>query len=145
MSPEKQFTETQKAAMVAAIQEAEKETSGEIRIHFDRHCGSSAFESATRTFARLKMHQTAQKNGVLIYVALEDKKLAIIGDSGINEKVPDNFWDKIKDRMIERFRAGEICEGVCEAVMETGLQLKQYFPYQKDDVNELPDDISFQK
>lgn len=145
MSPEKQFTETQKAAMVAAIQEAEKETSGEIRIHFDRHCGSSAFESATRTFARLKMHQTTQKNGVLIYVALEDKKLAIIGDSGINEKVPDNFWDKIKDRMIERFRAGEICEGVCEAVMETGLQLKQYFPYQKDDVNELPDDISFQK
>ncbi len=131
--------------MVAAIQEAEKETSGEIRIHFDRHCGSSAFESATRTFSRLKMHRTALKNGVLIYVALEDKKLAIIGDSGINEKVPDDFWDKIKDRMIERFRAGEICEGVCEAVTETGLQLKRYFPYRKDDANELPDDISFQK
>ncbi len=131
--------------MIAAIQEAEKETSGEIRIHFDRHCGSSAFESATRTFARLKMHRTALKNGVLIYIALEDKKLAIIGDSGINEKVPDDFWDKIKDRMIERFRAGEICEGVCEAVTETGLQLKRYFPYRKDDANELPDDISFQK
>jgi len=103
--------------MVAAIQEAEKSTSGEIRIHFDRHCGSSALESATHTFSRLGMSQTALKNGVLIYVALEDKKLAIIGDQGINEKVPADFWDNIKDRMIERFRAGEICEGVCEAVL----------------------------
>ncbi len=145
MSPEEQFTETQKAAMVAAIQEAEKSTSGEIRIHFDRHCGSSALESATHTFSRLGMSQTALKNGVLIYVALEDKKLAIIGDQGINEKVPADFWDSIKDRMIERFRAGEICEGVCEAVLETGIQLKHYFPYQEDDINELPDDISFQK
>ena len=145
MSPEKQFTETQKAAMVAAIQEAEKNTSGEIRIHFDRHCGFSAFESATRTFARLGMSQTTLKNGVLIYVALEDKKLAIIGDSGINEKVPADFWDGIKDRMVERFRTGESCEGVCEAVLETGVQLKHYFPYQEDNINELPDDISFQK
>ena len=82
--------------------------------------------------SRLGMSQTALKNGVLIYVALEDKKLAIIGDQGINEKVPADFWDNIKDRMIERFRAGEICEGVCEAVLETGIQLKHYFPYQED-------------
>lgn len=145
MSPEKYFTEAQKAAMVNAVQEAEKHTSGEIRIHFDRHCKSTAFECALQTFAQLEMHKTALKNGVLIYVALEDKKLAIIGDSGINEKVPDHFWDNIKDRMLAKFRDGRVSEGICEAVIETGFQLKKYFPYQKGDVNELPDDLSFQK
>lgn len=145
MSPEKYFTGAQKAAMVAAVQEAERNTSGEIRIHFDRRCQSTPLDSATGTFARLGMHKTVLRNGVLIYIALEDKKLAIIGDAGINEKVPEHFWDQIKDRMIEKFRKGEVCEGVCEAVKEAGLQLKKYFPYQKEDVNELPDDISFQK
>lgn len=143
MSPSKYFTPEQKAAMVSAIEEAEKNTSGEIRVHFENHCKKEVLDCAAQVFADLKMHKTAQRNGVLIYVALQDKKLAILGDAGINAKVADNFWDEIKNRMINRFKAGQICEGVCEAVLEAGQQLKKYFPYQADDVNELSDEISF--
>lgn len=143
MKPEKKFTESQKEAMVAAIRQAEKDTSGEIRIHFENHCKKEVLDQAADVFAELKMHTTAERNGVLIYVALEDKKLAILGDAGINAKVPDNFWDDVKSRMVELFKQGEIAEGVCQAAIEVGKHLKQFFPYQKDDVNELSDDISF--
>lgn len=143
MKPEKFFTREQKEAMVAAIGQAEKDTSGEIRIHFENHSKKDVLDRATEVFAELKMHRTTLRNGVLVYIALEDKKLAIIGDAGINSKVPSDFWDSIKNRMVEKFREGKICEGVCEAVDEAGLQLKQYFPCRQDDVNELPDDLSF--
>ena len=145
MKPSKYFTPEQKATMVAAIQEAEKNTSGEIRIHFDNHSHKEILDRAAEVFAELKMHKTALRNGVLIYVALEDHKLAVLGDAGINAKVPDHFWDNIKNKMVERFRAGQICEGVCEAVRSTGQQLKAFFPYQTDDQNELSDDISFKE
>ena len=121
----------------------EKDTSGEIRIHFENHCRKNVLDRAAQVFADLKMHKTALRNGVLIYVALEDKQLAILGDAGINAKVPDHFWDDIKNNMIEKFKSGQICEGVCEAVLTAGQQLKAFFPYQADDVNELSDDISF--
>lgn len=143
MSPEKYFTQEQKDAMVAAIQQAEKDTSGEIRIHVENLCKQEVLDRAAEVFAELKMHKTALRNGVLVYIALENKKLAIIGDAGINAKVPTNFWDNIKNHMVEQFRAGKVCEGICEAVQEAGKQLKQYFPCQEDDVNELPDEISF--
>lgn len=129
--------------MVAAIQEAEKNTSGEIRVHFENHCKKEVMDCALRVFTELKMHKTALRNGVLIYIALEDKKLAILGDAGINAKVPEHYWDRIKDTMIEKFKAGQICEGVCEAVLAVGQELKAFFPYHSDDVNELPDEISF--
>lgn len=145
LSPEKHFTSAQKEAMVAAIQEAEKNTSGEIRIHFENYCKKDVLDCAAQVFAQLKMHKTALRNGVLVYVALEDKKMAILGDAGINAKVPANFWDEIKNRMIEKFRQGQICEGACEAVREIGMQLKKYFPCQAEDKNELPDEISFKK
>lgn len=143
MSLEKYFTQAQKEAMVTAIQQAEKNTSGEIRVHIEKHCKKSPLDRAVEVFAELKMHKTVLRNGVLIYLALEDKKLSIIGDAGINTKVPGDFWDGIKDRMVKNFRAGKICEGICEAIQETGKQLKQYFPCQGNDTNELPDDISF--
>lgn len=145
MSPSKYFTSEQKDAMVAAIQQAEKDTSGEIRIHFENHMRKAVLDRAAQVFAELKMHKTAQRNGVLVYVALEDHKLAILGDAGINAKVPADFWDEIKNRMVEKFKAGQVCEGVCEAVIAAGQQLKAFFPYQTDDVNELPDDISFKE
>lgn len=145
MKPSKYFTPGQKATMVAAIQEAEKNTSGEIRIHFDSHSHQATLDRAAQVFAELKMHKTALRNGVLIYVALEDHKLAILGDAGINTKVPDHFWDDIKNKMVERFKTGQICEGVCEAVRVAGQQLKVFFPYQADDQNELSDDISFKE
>lgn len=145
MSPEKHFTQEEKNRMVGAIQEAEKNTSGEIRIHFENYCKQEVLDRASEVFAELKMHKTAQRNGVLIYIALEDKKLAIIGDAGINAKVPDNFWNEIKSEMITSFKAGQVTDGVCHAIIEAGKQLKTYFPRQKNDVNELPDDISFKK
>ena len=111
--------------------------------NFENHCRKNVLDRAAQVFADLKMHKTALRNGVLIYVALEDKQLAILGDAGINAKVPDHFWDDIKNNMIEKFKSGQICEGVCEAVLTAGQQLKAFFPYQADDVNELSDDISF--
>lgn len=143
MSPEKYFTQQQKDSMVASIQEAERNTSGEIRVHFENYCKKNVLDCAVQVFRELKMHKTALRNGVLIYIALKDKKMAVIGDAGIDAKVPDHFWDAIKNRMVERFRQGEICEGVCEAVLAAGEQLKKYFPRRPDDVNELPDEISF--
>ena len=145
LSPEKHFTLEQKEAMVVAIQEAERNTSGEIRIHFENYCKKDVLDCAAQVFAQLKMHKTALRNGVLVYVALEDKKMAILGDAGIKAKVPFDFWDEIKNRMIERFRQGLICEGVCEAVRGIGIQLKKYFPCQPGDINELSDEISFKK
>lgn len=143
MSLEKYFTQVQQEAMIAAIQQAEKDTSGEIRIHIEKHCKKSPLDRAVEVFAELKMHKTALRNGVLVYIAVEDKKLSIIGDVGINTKVPANFWDGIKNNMVKNFQIGKICEGICEAIQETGKQLKQYFPCQEDDKNELIDDISF--
>ena len=143
MSPEKAFTKEQKEAMVAAIQKAEKDTSGEIRVHIENRSKIEVLDRAADVFAELKMHKTALRNGVLIYVALLDHKLAILGDAGINSKVPTGFWDSIKTNMVEKFKQGAITEGICEAVITAGEQLKAYLPYQEDDVNELPDDISF--
>lgn len=143
MSPEKSFTKEQKEAMVAAIQQAEKDTSGEIRVHIENRSKIKVLDRAADVFAELKMHKTALRNGVLIYVALLDHQLAILGDAGINTKVPAGFWDSIKTNMVEKFKQGLITEGICEAVLAAGEQLKAYFPYQDDDVNELHDDISF--
>lgn len=144
MSPEKAFTQQQKDAMVAAIKQAEKDTSGEIRVHIENHSKIDVLDRAADVFARLNMHKTAQRNGVLIYVALLDHKSAILGDAGINAKVPSDFWDSIMKNMIGKFKEGKITEGICETVITAGEQLKAYFPYQADDVNELPDEISFQ-
>ena len=143
MSPSSYFTKAQKTAIVDAIREAERDTSGEIRVHIERHAKKPVLDRAAQVFADLKMHRTALRNGILLYIALDDRKLAILGDAGINAKVTPDFWDGIKNRLIECFRAGKPCEGICEAVRSVGHQLKYYFPHHADDINELPDDISF--
>lgn len=143
MKPSDFFTSSQKDAMVTAIQEAEKNTSGEIRIHVEKHTSRQVLDRAAQVFAQLKMHKTALRNGVLIYLALEDHQVAILGDAGINAKVPGHFWDIIKNQMVEHFREGQITEGLCKAVLAVGQQLKTFFPYSEDDINELPDEVSF--
>ena len=143
MSPANHFTDEQKTAIVDAIRQAEKATSGEIRVHIENHCRKPVLDRAADVFAALKMHKTALRNGVLIYIALQDHKMAILGDAGINAKVPSDFWENIKNRMVEQFKQGHVAEGVCEAVLAAGKALKDYFPRQADDRNELPDDISF--
>lgn len=143
MSPEKAFTQQQKDAMVAAIKQAEKDTSGEIRVHIENRSKIDVLDRAADVFAHLNMHKTAQRNGVLIYVALLDHKSAILGDAGLMPKYPRTSGSIMKN-MVAKFKEGKITEGICEAVITAGEQLKVYFPYQTDDVNELPDEISFQ-
>ena len=132
-----------KALIEQAIKEAELDTSGEIRVHLESKCPSDPLQRAVYIFNYLKMYNTQARNGVLVYVAVESRKFAIIGDAGINNVVPDDFWDNIKERMRSSFAQGNYVEGLVVAIKETGASLKKYFPYQSDDVNEQPDEISF--
>jgi len=137
------ITEADKKSIVDAIKEAELNTSGEIRVHIESSCKGDVLDRAAYLFKKLQMHKTEQRNGVLFYLAYKDHKFAILGDGGINQKVPDNFWDRIKEKMAEKFREGKFAEGLAEGIKESGEQLKTHFPYQSDDVNELSDEISF--
>ena len=129
--------------IVNAIKEAELNTSGEIRVHIESKCTSDPLMRAVYIFNYLKMYKTQARNGVLIYVAVESRKFAIIGDAGINNAVPDNFWDSIKEGMGAAFSQGKYVEGLANAIKVAGESLKQYFPYRNDDINEQPDEISF--
>ncbi|MBN2742275.1 MAG: TPM domain-containing protein [Marinilabiliaceae bacterium] len=131
--------------IVGAIREAEKDTSGEIRVHLDKKCPEDVLDRAAYWFEKLKMHKTALRNGVLFYVAVDDHKFAILGDAGINAKVPAGFWDDIKCTLLDHFQKGDLAGGLAVGIRMSGQQLKAHFPYQSDDVNELPDDISFGK
>lgn len=137
------FTNAQKNAITDAVKQAELETSGEIRVHIENHCKGDVLDRAATIFDKLGMVQTELRNGVLVYLAIDDRKLAILGDMGINAKVPEGFWDEVRDTMVGHFREGRFAEGLEEGINMAGLQLKTWFPRQTDDVNELPDDISF--
>jgi uncharacterized membrane protein len=140
------FTEDEKQRIVKAIEAAELRTSGEVKLHVESKCKAGVLDRAAEVFAELDMHKTAARNGVLIYVAMEDHKFAIIGDAGINAAVPSDFWDKTKDGMRELFKAGKILEGVVFGISEAGVQLEKYFPHDgQNDTNELSNDISFGK
>ncbi len=128
--------------LIQAIREAEKNTSGEIRVHLDAHSDLPHLVRAKAVFAELNMHQTQARNAVLFYVAIADRAFAIFGDKGIDEAVPDDFWESIRDAMRELFKQGAFTEALVSGIRETGKALKQYFPHRDDDVNELPDDIS---
>lgn len=140
---EKLFTEEQKAKIVDAIKEAELNTSGEIRVHIEKSCPEDVMDRAAFMFEKLKMHKTELRNGVLFYLAVKDRKFAILGDAGINAKVPEGFWDTIKETMVSHFKEGDFAGGLAEGILMSGEQLKTHFPFQTDDVNELSDDISF--
>ena len=137
------FTSDQKQQIVAAIKDAELNTSGEIRVHIENHCKKEVLDRASAVFATLDMHKTDLRNGVLFYLSIKDHKFAILGDGGINAEVPDNFWNSIKDMMQNKFKEGEFTEGLSEGINMAGEKLKAHFPYQSDDKNELSDDISF--
>lgn len=143
--PKDTLTEEEKKSIVAAIREAELNTSGEIRVHLENHCKKDVLDRAAEVFATLHMHETELRNGVLFYLAMKDHRLAILGDKGINNKVPEHFWEDIRDLMISRFKEGKYAEGLAEGIRMAGQQLKSHFPYQADDRNELSDDISFNK
>lgn len=139
----KLFSDDEKVMLRQAIANAELFTSGEIRVHIDNFCLGNPMRKAIRVFKRLKMHDTAERNAVLIYIAIKNHKLAIIGDKGIDEKVPDGFWDNEKSLMISYFKNGDYVDGLEEGIRLVGEQLKMYFPAKEVDKNELSDEISF--
>ncbi len=139
------FGSAEELLVEQAIAQAELQTSGEIRVHIDNRCKEAVLDRAAFLFEELEMHQTEARNGVLIYLALQDKKLAILGDAGINAKVPEDFWNRIKSEMIQACAAGRYVDAIVQAVLSAGEQLKVHFPYQSDDENELPNNISFGK
>ena len=136
------FTEEEKKAVVQAITEAEAMTSGEIRVHIEPKCKGEVLHRAAHVFYKLGMDKTTHANGVLIYIAHDDRKFAILGDKGINAVVPANFWDSTKEAMRDHFKRGEFFTGTVFAIRETGMHLKQYFPHLGDQKNELPNEIS---
>lgn len=143
MHVSKYFTEEEKSRITGAISEAERNTSGEIRVHIEKHCKTDVLDRAATVFEKLGMHKTKLRNGVLFYLAIEDHKFAILGDAGINQKVPGDFWEGIKYEMEGKFKEGKFTEGLSEGIIRAGKQLKAHFPYQVDDVNELSNEVSF--
>ena len=143
MNVRKYFSEENKLQLTNAIRVAETNTSGEIRVHIEKRCKEDVLDRAAYIFEKLEIHKTELRNGVLFYLAIEDHKFAILGDAGINQKVSDDFWDEIKEKMTGLFREGKITEGISTGILMAGEQLKKHFPWQKDDVNELSDEISF--
>ncbi|MDB4061160.1 TPM domain-containing protein [Vicingaceae bacterium] len=139
------FTEAQQQQVREAIQEAELNTSGEVKIHIERKLKEDVMDRASHVFEQLELHKTKLRNGVLIYLAIESKEFAILGDVGINQKVSEGFWDSTSLTMLELFKKGDFVGGLIAGSKEAGLQLKAHFPYQKGDINELSDDISFGK
>ncbi|NJM15492.1 MAG: TPM domain-containing protein [Bacteroidales bacterium] len=139
------FTQEQKLAITNAIRQAEANTSGEIRFHAENKCAENELDRAAYWFKALEMHKTEQRNGVLFYLAIKDKKFAILGDAGINKTVPANFWDSIKETCLAAFKEGKHAEGLAKGIEMAGEQLKKHFPYKLGDVNELSDELSFGK
>lgn len=137
------FTEEEQTLIRRAVEDAEKNTSGEIRVCIEKNCNEEVLDRAANYFHKLDMHKTRLRNGVLIYVATVDRKFAIIGDAGINKVVGADFWDTTKETMLEQFKYGKLVEGIAIGVTMAGQQLKKYFPHHTGDRNELPDDIAF--
>jgi len=137
------FTEEQQERIIHAIQLAEARTSGEIRLTIESRCPGDPLQRATDYFHHLGMDRTALHNGVLIYLATDDHQFAIIGDRGIDEKVPVDFWKETTERMLHHFQHGDLVQGVIEGIIHAGEQLHRFFPRQDDDINELPNDIVF--
>lgn len=145
MNVEKYFTQENRLQISNAIRVAEMNTSGEIRLHIEKYCKGEVLDQAAYVFGKLEMHKTKLRNGVLFYLAVEDKKFAILGDAGINMKVPADFWDKTNEAVVSKFREGKLTEGLTTGILMAGEQLKEHFPYLADDKNELSNDISFGK
>ncbi|MEI7500739.1 MAG: TPM domain-containing protein [Bacteroidota bacterium] len=139
------FSKQEKEDITQAIMNAELDTSGEIRVHIENTFSGDVMDRAAFVFKQLGMNKTDLRNGVLIYLAVKNRRFAIIGDSGIHKVVPENYWDDIKAMMLNYFRENHFADGLIEAITLTGKHLKKHFPRQSNDVNELADDISFGK
>jgi uncharacterized membrane protein len=136
------LSEQDELDIIEAIQTAELNTSGEIRIHIEGKATKDAYERALEVFNSLKMYNTQQRNGVLLYIATEDHKFVICGDEGINNAVADDFWNCTRDIMAGHFKDRNFKDGIVAGILNAGEQLKTHFPWQSDDTNELSNEIS---
>ena len=136
------LTQEEEQAIVEAIRVAEKNTSGEIRVHIEKTTSLDAYDRAMEVFNLLKMDETELKNGVLIYLAVKDKTFVICGDKGINDVVANDFWDSTRDIMVNHFKSGNYKQGLIDGVINAGNQLQKHFPYVEGDTNELSNEIS---
>ena len=137
------FTAEQVKQVESAIRAAEESTSGEIRVHLEKGCLSDPVPCAAAMFKKLKMHKTKLGNGILFYLAVQDRKFAVIGDAGIHKCVPAGFWDLVRDKMLVLFKEEKFTEGLCEGITMTGIELKKYFPLSASDKNELSNEVTF--
>jgi uncharacterized membrane protein len=142
-APQQLLSEQDEADVKQAILNAELDTSGEIRVHIESTCQGDVLDRAAFVFEKLGMHKTKLRNGVLFYLAVKNRKFAVIGDFGINTNVPEAFWDNLNIEMLGYFRENRFAEGLIYGIERTGEHLRKFFPYQNGDVNELPDDISY--
>lgn len=148
--PRKFFTDEEQRRIAAAIAEAERRTSGEIRLHVERglpargQAAADPYLRAREIFARLGMHRTAQRNGVLVYLALRDRRLAVVGDEELHARVGDPFWAEVVGRIGAGFQTGDFAGGLAEGIALIGQKLQEHFPWAPDDRDELPDEISFE-
>lgn len=140
--PKHFFTPVEQQRILAEIGRAEERSSGEIRVHLDRHSGKDPLHKARQVFERLGMARTRQRNGVLIYLDTDHHKFAIVGDEGIHRVVPENYWEGVKEEMQGYFRKGEFCEGLCRGIRRIGEELQAHFPADEKAGDELPDEIS---
>ncbi|MGZ3885690.1 MAG: TPM domain-containing protein [Bacteroidia bacterium] len=137
------FTKEEQQLLVDAISKAEMHTSGEIRLHLENFCWGDGLKRAAKVFGTLKMHETAERNGVLIYIATMSRKVAVVGDEGIHQKLGAEFWDKLVKNLISKFKANQKAPGLADCIIECGNQLGNYFPRRADDKNELSNTISY--
>ena len=136
------LSKEEESKVVDAIREAEKNTSGEIRVHFEKNLEKKTISRAEEVFYRLEMDMTKFKNGVLFYVAVDDHQFAVLGDKGIDQVVPDDFWESIRDEVLTEFAKGDHGNGLVKGILHAGEKLKEYFPFLEGDQNELSDEIS---
>lgn len=137
------FTAEEQEEIVSYIRAAELRTSGEVKVHIEPYCKTDPMFRAQQLFEEIGLTHTRDRNGVLIYVAYQDHKFAILGDKGIHDKVGQEFWDSTRDAMREHFSQGKFAKGLCAGIEKAGTELKKLFPYREDDQNELEDSISF--
>lgn len=139
------FTKEQREDIRQAVLNAELDTSGEIKVHIETSCKGDILDRAAFIFDKMDMQKTEKRNGALFYLAVKNRRFAVMGDKGINAVVPEDFWDDLKNLLLNHFRKEGFTEGLIEGISMVGTELKKHFPYQTDDVNELSDNISFGK
>jgi len=139
------FTQEEADLLLESIRKAEKLTSGEIRLHVEDTCNKTVLKRAEEVFVKNKMHKTAERNGILFYLAVKTKDFAVAGDTGIHQKVTQSFWDEINKLVLQNFKEEKFTQGLCQGIELCGEQLQKYFPRSANDKNELSDEISFSK